>query len=208
MTITQVTEGNLTRLVITGTSDNDSIVVSQSGNTLTIVGNGHTDTVTGTFGDLARYGGDGDDTLPVQSSVNIRSLLYPGAGTNTVVAGGSAKSYIVGIGAGSDTMTGNGIDTSFWADTSDTVHASSAEIANGDVHRVASFYQPFTTDPNNSQYIPTTLNGQNLADPTDTGTAAHLKIWFALGQRPDDAGHQPGIGGRLLLPGDPAEPGV
>ncbi len=179
VTITQVPEGNLTRLVITGTSGDDSILVSQSGNTLTIVGNGQTSTVSGNFGELAIYGLNGNDSITVQSSVNLTSLLYGGAGNNTLAAGGSAMSFIIGIGAGNDTMSGNGVNTSFWADPTDTVNASATEVANGGVHRVTSFYQPFTNDSTSANFIPTTLSGQNLPDPTDTGSVTHItgSLW-------------------------------
>jgi Calpain family cysteine protease len=179
VTITQVPEGNLTRLVITGTSDNDSIAVSQSGNTLTITGNGTTSTVNGNFGELAIYGGAGDDTITVGPSVSITSLLYGGAGNNTLTAKGSAKSYIVSLGAGDDTLTGNGVNTSFWADPSDTVNASSTEVANGDVHRVSAFYQPFTQTPGAQGYISTDLNGPDLPDPTDAGQTSRMtgSLW-------------------------------
>jgi hypothetical protein len=177
--ITQVPEGNLTRLAITGTSGDDSIVVSQSGNTLTIVGNGQTSTVSGNFGELAIYGLDGDDSITVQSSVSITSLLYGGAGNNTLAAQGSAMSFIVGIGAGSDIMSGNGVNTSFWGDPTDTINASATEIANGGVHRVSAFYQPFTNVSTAPNFIPITLNGQNLPDPTDTGSVTHItgSLW-------------------------------
>jgi hypothetical protein len=179
VTIAQSTEGKFARLTITGTSGNDSIVVSQSGATLTILANGDTTTLTGNFAELAIYGADGNDTITVQSSVHISSLLYGGAGANTLVAAATAQNFIVALGAGSDNVTGNGVNTSFWVDPSDTVHASSAEIAGGDVHKVASFYQPFTTNTSSPGYIPTTLNGQNLKDPTDSGATTRLNasLW-------------------------------
>jgi len=177
--ISQTSLGNTLRLTLTGTTGNDSILVTQSGNTLTITANGNTSTVTGTFGELAVYGGAGNDTITIDSSVNIAGLLYGGSGTNTLVAHGSAKSYIVAIGAGTDALTGNGVNTSFWADAGDTVNASSAEIANGDVHRVSAFYQPFTTTPGAAGYVNTSLDGPNLLDPTDSGATTRLaaSLW-------------------------------
>jgi hypothetical protein len=169
--ITQTTLGNFTRLTITGTSDNDSIVVSQSGNTLTIVANGTTSTVSGSFTELAIYGADGNDTITVQSSVTITSLLYGGTGNNTLKALGSAKSYIVSLGAGTDSLKGNGNNTSFWCDSSDTVTGIGS---GGSVHRVDAFYQPFSSTPGTQGYISTSLNGQDLPDPTDSGTTTRL----------------------------------
>jgi hypothetical protein len=181
VTIRQDAKGSLTRLTILGTSGNDSVVVTQSGNTLTITANGTTTSVTGAFAEIAIYGDAGNDTLTVQSSVHLPALLYGGAGNNTLTAKGSAKSYLVTIGAGADVLTGNGVNTSFWADAGDTVNASSAEAANGGVHRVANFYQPFTTNAASPDYVSTTLAGQNLRDPTDSGATVRLSnsLWGA-----------------------------
>ena len=179
VTIRQIAEGSINRLEIDGTSGNDYISVWQSGTTYTVNANGTTSTVTGIFGELAIEGGAGDDTITVQSSVNITCLLYGGSGTNVLSAGGSAKSYIVTLGAGSDTLNGNGVNTSYWADSGDTVNASATETSNGDVHRVTSFYQPFSSTPGTPGYISTSLDGANLPDPTDSGSTHRLtaSLW-------------------------------
>jgi hypothetical protein len=175
VSITQQNRGSLTRLVITGTTDNDSIVVTKSGNTITINANGNTQSVTGTFGEIAIYGGNGSDNITVGSSVNINTLLYGGSGNNTIVDAGTAKNWIVTIGSSSvDSLTGNGVNTSFWADAGDTVNASSTEIANGGVHRVASFYGG----------VSTTLAGQNLTDPSDSGTTTNYSNRSLFGTGP------------------------
>ncbi len=181
VTITQDPRGSLTQLTITGTSGNDSILVSESGDTLTITANGTTSTVSGTFAEIAIYGGTGDDNITVQSSVTISTLLYGGTGNNTIDADASAQSFVVTLGGGNDNVTGNGINTSFWVDPGDTVHATPAETAGGDVHRVASFYQPFTTNSADPNYVPTTLGISTLAEPTDSGSTTVLKnvLWGA-----------------------------
>ncbi|MCL2645479.1 MAG: discoidin domain-containing protein [Phycisphaerales bacterium] len=158
VTIRQVTEGIYKRLVITGTSGNNSILVSLSGSTLIIVANGQTQTASTTgITELAIYGGDGNDIITVDSSVNIISLLYDYVGNNTLTAAGSAQSFIVTIGdSDKNTLTGNGINTAFWANPTDTVNASPTEIANGCVHLISSFYNDVSTQ----------LAGQKLLDPT------------------------------------------
>src|SRR5205807_2163136 len=144
-------------------------LVSQSGDTLTIAANGQSQSVTGTFGDIVLHAGAGDDVLPVDSSVVIQTYLYGDTGSNQYFAQGSARMPIVAIGGEADTLTGNGINTSYWADQAgvDTINASSAEINGGMVHRVASFYQPWTTNTASPDYISKQLNGQDLKDPTD-----------------------------------------
>jgi len=174
---------SFTELVITGSTAADTISLSQSGGTLTVVANGQTTTYSMTLGDIKLYGGGGNDILTVNSSVNIATLIYGGDGSDTIKALGSAKMTIVTIGSGTNTVTGNGINTSYWVNTGDIVNASTTEIANGAVNRVASFYQPFTTSS-----VPLTLYGQNLADPTDSGTTIRLtnSSFFGTGPTMND----------------------
>ena len=179
-TITQVAEGSLTRLVVTGPAGGDKISISESGDTFTITCNGNIQSETGNFAELAVYATGGGDTITVQSSVNISCLIYGESGNNTITALGSAQSYIVTIGGGGkDTLTGNGANTSYWVTPTDTVHASSAENAGGDVHVVSGFYQPFSSSPSNPKYIPLTLGGQTLPEPTDSGTTVNVtaSLW-------------------------------
>ena len=158
--------------IAAGTSAGVTIVLSQSGSTYTITANGVSQQITGTFGDIKIYGGAGNDTITVLSSVWEPTLIYGGGGTDSLTDYGTGQATIVSIGdGGADILTGNGFNTDYWALTSDTINASSAEIAAGDVNRVASFYQPWSTDPSNPNYIPLSLNGQNLADPTDTSSS-------------------------------------
>jgi hypothetical protein len=179
VTITQTPRGSLTQLTITGTTGNDSIVVAQSGSTFTIVANGSTQTVTGNFAQLAIYGEAGDDSITVQASVNITTMLYGGSGNNTIVDLSPKKGYIVTIDSGTDNVTGNGINTSFWVNPSDTVNASATEKAGGDIHKVTGFYQPVTTTPGAAGYVSTTLDGSKLPDPTDSGTLVTMdnSLW-------------------------------
>lgn len=176
--------GTLTQLAIVGTSDNDSITVTQSGSTLTIVDNGFSHVITGSFGEIMIQRTDGGDSITIDSSVNINTLIYAGGGGSTISARGTAKNIIVSVGNSAiDTLTGNGINTSFWVDTNDVVNASNAENNLGGVHRIGSFYQPFTTTTTSPDYVPLTISGQNLTDPTDSGSVVRLTASF-WGQTP------------------------
>src|SRR5207237_1347744 len=121
------------------------VTISQSGSTLTIIANGQTYTRPTSFGAIKISGLAGDDTLTVDSSVQIAARIYGGDGNNTLRALGSGKMTIVSLGTGTNTLTGNGINTSYWANTADTVNASAAETALAAVNRINQFYQPFTT---------------------------------------------------------------
>jgi hypothetical protein len=163
-TFSTANETSFTELDITGTTGNDNIVVTQSGNTLTIVANGNTTTETGTYGDIKIFGVNGNDTITVQSSVNIATLIYGGDGNDVINNLTTGKATIVTIGNGTNTVTGNGVNTSYWVNPGDTVHASAAEIALGGVNKVGSFYENVSRN----------LYGQNLTDPTDSGTETRL----------------------------------
>jgi hypothetical protein len=81
----------------------------------------------------------------------------------------------VSIGSSSvDSLTGNGVNTAFWGDTTDIYNASATEIALGGVHKVASFYGG----------VSTTLAGQNLTDPSDSGTKTNFSSRSLFGTAP------------------------
>lgn len=174
-------------LVITGTPGDDTINVTQSGNTFTINNNGGAEMITGSFGALAIHAGSGGSTITVNPSVKIDTFVYGGAGKDIInndATGSTAGAYntVVTIGGGSDTVSGNGVSTYFWVDSSDTVNATVADIAGGRVQTVSAFYQPWSTDPNNANYVPLQLLGQNLKDPTDSGveqTVPGTSLWGA-----------------------------
>jgi fibronectin type 3 domain-containing protein len=103
-------------LVLGGTSGNDSIFVSQSGTTLTIVANGYTSTAEAPANGLFIYSFGGSDTITVDASVTLRLTIaaIDGAGTSV-----------------------NNADTNanVWIDSTDAFSGA------GIVHKVANFYQ-------------------------------------------------------------------
>jgi len=166
------------QLNITGTSGNDSIYVSQSGSTITVNANGRSQSLSGYWGAIAVKGLDGADTITIDSSVSIETLAYGGRGNDTIKNYTRGKATIVTIGGGQDWLQGNGTNTSYWADSSDRVNASTAEISAGRVHTVSSFAYGVSLE----------LDGQNLNDPTDTGTPVRLRsnsLW-GTGPRMED----------------------
>jgi len=170
-TIVARTLTSLTELDITGSTGNDTILVTQSGSTLSITANGRVTTYgASSIGELAIWGGDGNDTITVDSSVTLNTRIYGGAGSDTLTDRTTGRATIVAIGGGADTLTGNGTNTSFWFDSTDTANTTTADVSAGRVHRVSSFYQPYTTNTSSSSYVSLELNGQNLTDPSDSGT--------------------------------------
>ncbi len=169
VTINQRWMTSFTELDITGTSGNDNITVTQSGNTLTISANGMTQQVSGTFGDIAIWGGSGNDKITVDSSVSIDARVYGGAGTNVISDSTRGIATIVSINGAADTLTGNFSNTSFWVDATDIVNASTFEWNNNHVHVVSGFYEPYTSIPGAAGYVSSTLDGSNLTDPAGAG---------------------------------------
>jgi hypothetical protein len=168
VTITPKTMTGFTQLGITGSAANDTVLVTQSGGTLTIVANGQTTNYAANYGNLVIHGGAGNDSITIDPSVNIVTLLYGDAGSDTLVNRTTARATIVDIDSSTNTVTGNGTNTSYWVNPNDVVNASALEIANTGVNRVASFYQPSIGS------VPRDLLGQNLVDPTDGGATHRL----------------------------------
>lgn len=171
-TSTVATVSGYQRLTITGSDGDDNITISKSNGVLTVTNGNYTETFSGNYGDIVVHGANGNDIITIQSSVNIATLLYGDAGNDTIKALGTGYNIVTTIGGGNDVVTGNGINTSFWADQAgtDTVNASSTEIAAGRVHQVTNFYQPWTTNTSSTDYITKELSGQRLRDPAGSGT--------------------------------------
>lgn len=166
---------SLYELDITGSTGNDTINVTENNGTLTVTINGNVTTYSASnIGEIALWGGAGNDTITVDSSVTLAARLYGGAGADTLTYKGTGRGTLVAIGGGSDLLVGNGTNTSFWFDASDTASYTSADSTAGRVHKVSSFYQPYTTNTTSSSYVSLELNGQNLTDPSDSGTTIRL----------------------------------
>ena len=152
------------QLNIVAGSKNDSITVTQSGSTVYVNVNGVTNSYTGSYGDIVVKAGSGGDAITVDSSVNVATLVYGGSGNDTLKNYTSGNATIVSIGGGYDVVAGNGRNTAFWSDSSDSIGASAAETSAGDVHSVSSFWGGVSTQ----------LQGQNLSDPTGTGATTRI----------------------------------
>ena len=152
------------QLNIVAGSSNDTINVTQSGSTITVNVNGVSNSYSGSFGDIVVKAGSGTDSITIDSSVTSATLLYGGTGTDTLKDFSAANATIVSIGGGFATVQGNGINTAYWTDSTDTVNASSSEIAGGDVHKVSGFWGG----------VSTSLSGQNLTDPSGTGSVTRI----------------------------------
>jgi hypothetical protein len=163
-TVSTVWMTSFNQLNVTAGSKNDTVLVTQSGSTVTVNVNGVSNSYSGTFGDIVVKAGSGNDSITIDSSVTTDTLLYGGSGTDTLKNLTQGNATIVSIGDGFATIQGNGKNTAYWVDSGDSVSASSTETSAGDVHRVSGFWGG----------ISTSLAGQNLADPSGTGSVTRI----------------------------------
>lgn len=192
--ISQSTTTSGLQLLINGSSGDDQILISQSGQTITVRdGHGWSSSYTGSYRKLVVHGNAGADTITLDKSVTVDAAIYGDDGNDTLTAGsgndtvygGTGRNRLTG-GAGSDTLVsiggsdqdrlyaGSGQDT-FWTDSAGTeriFNATSSELANN-VHRVGSFVSAryMRKGAWRTSVTPKQISGQDLADPTPTADA-------------------------------------
>ncbi|MFP4106450.1 MAG: C2 family cysteine protease [Phycisphaerae bacterium] len=166
-------------LRVTGTDGSDVIRVSQSGNVITVNGTDYTDALEIFRVEIYSFGGS--DTIYNDWSVSVGTTIQSGEGNDrifensmgsAVIQDGLGDDLIVTIGGGEDVIFAEGGLDSIWYDSSDSlVGAGTAEHNYRTLHRVSSFYQPWTSDPGSSDYISLDISGQNFKDPAVAGYA-------------------------------------
>jgi hypothetical protein len=182
VTASVVIDGASRILRVLGTDGIDLISLSQSGISITLDIAGALSTFTDNFTSVLVYGFGSADTIRTTYSLSVDTTIYAGDGNDkiyenaaasAVVYGESGDDLIVSIGGGVDTLHGGAGLDSFWYDSSDTVSdASAAESSAQSLHRVASFYQPWTDNSASGDYVSMSINGQDMRDPTYTSYAS------------------------------------
>jgi len=189
------------RLSVVGTDNAETITLSQRADSITLTTASGSFVYDGLFSRVVVYGFGGQDVIRLDNSVFASGVIYAGSGNDTIYEAGTGNASIYGqagddllvsIGGGSDLIFGdNGFD-SFWADGSDTISdASTAELSGRSVHQIDEFYQPYSDNPQNSDYVSLEIAGQNFRDPTITSYArgyanfAHKPL-FVEGPEYDD----------------------
>ena len=110
-------------------------------------------------GELAIWGVGGNDTITVDSSVLLDTRIYAGTGSSRISDLTRGQATIVSLGDAGSTLTGNGINTSYWVGTNDVVNASAAEKSLA-VYVVSGFYGG----------VGLCSNGPNLTEPASAGS--------------------------------------
>lgn len=191
--VSQVSYLGGVQLRITGSSAADQIGVKKSATGLTLSNTGGwSTTVAGSFKGLLIDGGAGNDSITVDATVTLESILYGAAGNDTmsggtghdrlyggdgtdVMMGGAGDDVLVSIGGGNCDITYGGLgNDSFWTDGSEKINDLTAtESAMGAVHRVNAFanHRIVNGGTTTTTAVSKELLGQNLVDPITTSTS-------------------------------------
>jgi hypothetical protein len=166
--------GGQRELRITGTDGADQISVAAVDGGVRVSAAGRS----WTFADvtsLRAYLFDGDDVLRLIDGLDLPALVWAGDGHDEVFAaskggldahGGAGDDLLVSLNSAADHLDGGAGVDSFWGDTTDTaVDLSDLERSVASLHRIDSFYQPYSSNPASPNYIPLALTGQELGDP-------------------------------------------
>jgi hypothetical protein len=184
VTITERWMTSFTELNVVGTADNDNISITQSGGTINITANGALRQITGSIGDIAVWGGPGDDKIQVDGTVSVDVRLYGGDGKDSLINFTRGNATIVSVGDGIDSLGGNYLNTNYWVDKGDLVYAGSLEWNSGRVHIIEDFYQPYA-----GSTVSLALNGPDLLDPatkTDSSTRLTSSSFWGVTPKLED----------------------
>jgi hypothetical protein len=171
-------------LVILGTAVADSILVSQSDTTVTVITTAGSQSVAGSFVGIAVYGFGGGDTIRLDHTVaaGLSAAVYEsGTVANTISDAGMDASFLyagngndtlVSVGGGSDVLYGGAGVDSFWSDSTDTLlGTNAAETAAQSIHTITAFSQPTATSN-----ITLQIDGQTLPQPVAAGSYSSLFV--------------------------------
>lgn len=198
LTTSVITEGNGQQLSIQGTTGNDVIHVTQSGNSFTVTSAaGFNQTFTGAYDSLKIKGGAGNDQIIVDASVTLPVYLYGDAGNDTL-GGGSGDDFLYGgagtnalygnagrdtlttLGSTADSLSGGAGEDFFWADnnTNEKILDADAYETASSVNRVAAFTaETYATGSVKSYAISKDILGQRFRDPDLSSSSFSYKAF-------------------------------
>jgi hypothetical protein len=161
-------------LRILGTEAADRIDIQPDGAGLRVTSGGRSWTFDA-IDSLRAYTFGGDDVVRLADGLDASAVVWTGEGDDDIYAAqtrrleahaGEGDDLLVSLNAAADRLEGGAGLDSFWADRDDVfADVSALEIHWGSVHRIGSFYQPYSPDPADPQYIPPRPGGQDLPDP-------------------------------------------
>jgi len=163
--------GGGTELRVQGLARNNKITLAMQDGQLTLSDNGSSQNVSGQFQDIRIFGGAGNDSILVDSSVTTDCFLYGGSGRNVLQAG-SGNDTLVCVGSAADTLSGGAGSDSFWMDgkaAERITNLTAAESAGGAVHRVSAIY----TGPSTRVLVNSAKARARAIEPGTTNAATY-----------------------------------
>ena len=162
------------RLRVLGTDAGEDITIAATAEGIRVV----VDSQSWDYADIEAvevYGFGGDDTIRLVDALALPAVIWSGAGDDDVFAAntgglevhaGGGDDLLVSLNAVADLLEGGGGLDSFWTDVKDSVtDLSGPERDLGCLHRIESFYQPYSSNPADPRYVPLQPGGQELTDP-------------------------------------------
>ena len=173
-----------TQLRVTGSAFDDTITVTQTEFGLLVQDGTESHVLARQYRSIRVDGGDGNDVITIDPSVNLEVILHGGAGDDVLTGGagddrlyagagkdtlngGDGNDVLVTVGGQTDRLVGGLGRDSFWLDAlNDKISDVTAdETAARAVHKVGTFV---THGRNKAVTRSKQLEGQNLPDPTLT----------------------------------------
>jgi hypothetical protein len=171
-------------LYIEGTDGNDEIKIAWMNGQFYIRSQAGLTTLSAEVSSIGVYGFGGSDTITLMHTLTVDTFVFAGGGNDVIYANaagyseiyaGEGDDLIVAIDGGLDRVFGQGGYDRFWLDTVDSHDATNAEINAGALHRISTFYQPWTNNTGSANYVSTEIRGQAIRDPYFTSRASYYE---------------------------------
>lgn len=151
----------------------NQLKISQSGNSILINLNGNLKTFEGPFSQIIVKAGQGNALINIDSSVFANTTLYGGIGNDDLSSFAEGQNQIIALQSNSQTtLSGNSTRTHYWinGNNQNIKMLNIDNISNNNqIHLIHSFYQPWTQDPSQPDYITLDLPSDHLKEPIDIG---------------------------------------
>lgn len=167
-----ISNSDTRRLLVTGSEASDTLVLRQTGDTVTVDNHGTTIGSATDLDEIEIRCGSGADNVSLAASLQVRCLIYGGDGADNVRHLGPGRAIIVLVGGGAD-VGGGGDGTSLWMDTADQLDSSVGSP--GTVRRIDRFHQPWSQDPSHADHVGLEPRGETWDDPGFWADQSHSR---------------------------------
>lgn len=145
--------------------------ISQEGNSILINLNGNIKTFAGPFSQIIVKAGKGNSIINIDSSVFANTTIYGGIGSDNLSSFAEGQNQIITLNSNSQTtLSGDPTRTHLWMNGNNpNIKILNNLEKTNQIHSIYSFYQPWTQDPSQPDYISLDFGVENLKDPVDIG---------------------------------------